>query len=369
MIAVMPAPKHSEARRLPPAHRRLLDAVRIGLGVDPEAELPRVDAATARLAVQHRVHPVVAAAAERFGADTGAHAVFTLKRAQDRAASEAQVAEMLRLAPALEDAEIPHLFFKGPALALQTGRQPAERVGGDVDLLVRPGDWIGAHRVLDRCGFGLRRGPQPGDDTRTRFLLWSWWEAHYLGETVEIDLHWRPEPGKHAGLDPAEVFGRRASVDVDGAVVATFDPHTALAHTALRASRIGWSELRSVVDAYLLATVAGADWDRAAAVIPGLPAVEECRRAAAALVSERLPAGTGDAWVRGFVSGERPSTGLRHDLRQVAALSPSWRSKAAITLHWAIPPESMVGLPRSLWFLGILGAPMRLARRGSKEQG
>jgi hypothetical protein len=346
----------------------MLAALRVGLGVDPGPDAAKVDAGVARLAVRHRVHTLVAAAAARLGADTGAHAVFTLKRAQDHAVSGAQVDEMLRVAEALSESGIPHLFFKGPALAVQTGRRPWERVGGDVDLLIRPGDWIRAHRVLDGCGLILRRGPEPGNDTRTRFLLWSWWEAHYRGETAEIDLHWRPEPGKHPGLDPAAALPRRVPVDVDGVAISTFDPDAALAHTVLRASRIGWSEYRSVVDAHLLVAEAGADWDRAAAMIPGRPAVEEGRRAAAALVCSPTPPSVGDAWVRGFVSGERPPTGFRNDLRQVAALSPSWRSKAAIALHWAIPPESMVGLPRRLWFLGALGAPVRLARREAGDR-
>ena len=49
MIAPMSGPKDHEACRVPSAHRRLLDAVRFGLGIDPAGESPGIDAEVARL--------------------------------------------------------------------------------------------------------------------------------------------------------------------------------------------------------------------------------------------------------------------------------------------------------------------------------
>lgn len=351
---------------LPPAHRRLLEAVRVGLGGDPEAATEPIDVAVARLAVHHRVHPQVAAAAGRIGGDPAAVTMLRLKQSMDRAVVTAQIAEMGEVSPALDAAAIPHAFFKGPVLAAQTGRAAEERVGGDLDLLVRPEHWLAAHPILTGRGYTVQRGPEPGDDTRTRFLLWSWWESHYRNAAAELDLHWRPEPGTHPGLHTPDVLARSTIVIAGGVRVATFDPDTALAHSALRAARIGWSELRSIVDCHLLVTVAGADWERAASLVPGHPALAEARRATAAITAP-TPPDPGADWVAGFVAGTRPARGLRGDLRQIGALGPSLRSKLAIALHWAIPPESMVGWPAPLWFLGILSAPLRLIRRRSGQ--
>jgi len=92
-----------------------------------------------------------------------------------------------RLAAHLEQAGIPFLALKGPALVSLLYRDPAERPMGDLDLLIRRGDLGRALEVLQGAGL---RVPQGGE---RRF-----WESSYhhialgMGGDLPslVELHW-----------------------------------------------------------------------------------------------------------------------------------------------------------------------------------
>lgn len=61
-----------------------------------------------------------------------------------------QVSQVLR---AFQEAEIPVLLIKGPALARTVYPDPALRLSGDIDLLVMPDDFLRCERIMETLGY------------------------------------------------------------------------------------------------------------------------------------------------------------------------------------------------------------------------
>jgi hypothetical protein len=355
---------------------QLLDAVRVGLGLEPGRHPAPISAVLVELAASHRVLHQVVLAAPTLGTRPGAEAAIDDAVRQDAMAGLRTSVTTRQVVDHLTHAGVRALVIKGAALAAQTGRTPVERRSGDVDLLIRPEDWLVAHDTLVGAGFEPDEvfWPPIGDDVRSRVLRWTYYEKSYRGPGSAVDLHWRLTPGRPPGLDTGAVIRRAVTVEVNGAALLTLDPDTALAHTALHAAKDGWVRLGATVDAFLLVEVSGASWDRAASLVPGSPAIAEARAGVGILTGD-APAATEDAatarWVEGLerraVTSEqgRPDGGWLRHLRRVCALTPDARSAAAILASHVVSPPSMARspLPPSLWWLEVAARrPLRVLR-------
>jgi len=93
--------------------------------------------------------------------------------------------ELCRVSHLLAEREIPCITFKGVAFSVQLHGNLTVRPSGDIDLLVRPGSWAGAQRVLIEAGY--RAVAHYQDAFQTTFFSES------RGTTV--DLHWELPPG------------------------------------------------------------------------------------------------------------------------------------------------------------------------------
>jgi hypothetical protein len=251
----------------------------------------------------------------------------------------------------LGEAGVPSLALKGVALAAMTGRPAASRTGVDVDVLVHARDWPRAHDALVAAGYALdRRMPAPrGNDSLTRFVTFSANEAAYGGPGGPIDVHWRLGPGHLASLGPSALFPRAVEVEVAGSAVPTLDPDAMLAHVALHGAKDRWTSLRSLVDAHLLVTVAGATWEAADALTGRSTVVRDAHVAVDVAIG-----GAGDGRTRPSISAPAKRAHTSY-LAQRVALAPSPRSAAAVTAKLVLPPQVLArsSLPRSLWWMAV----------------
>jgi hypothetical protein len=90
---------------------------------------------------------------------------------------------VVEVIPRLRDAGIPSILLKGPSHARWLYDDPDERTYADCDLLVPPGDAVGAESVLADAGF-VRRGFESvvHDRPHYGFPLWR-------ADNVSVDLH------------------------------------------------------------------------------------------------------------------------------------------------------------------------------------
>ena len=326
------------------------------------------------LAWAHGVTAQVVAAVDTAGSDPEASALLADRHRMEVFRGLRSAAGLVRVAEVLSGAGVRYAAMKGVALGALTGREPGDRHGVDLDLLVRPEDLDAAQRALLRAGFFVAPGSFPplGDDSRTRFLMWSSCEQTVVTDGIQVDLHWRPFHGHLAGFTSDELLRRAVSVEVAGAWVDTLDPDAALAHTAMNGAKDYWTRLRSTVDAHLLVEVAGASWESAARLLEVGPALAEARAGVDVLRGRDV--GSAPAvrmWVDGVEGrldwdecGRPPGGWIRH-LRRTMRLMPGLRSAGAIVCHYLVPPASSADsrmAPRWWWAEALIRRPAKITK-------
>jgi hypothetical protein len=330
----------------------VMELVRFALGTASCSDgIGPIDAGVVVRAAQLGVLEWVITAAATVGlTDEAAAMVASGNRTRALRGAQAETVAW-RIHRLLRDAGIASLMLKGVALGAMTGRSAGERAGVDTDVLVRPVDWPRVHEVLLAAGYTLdTRCPAPrGRDSLTRFLTFSNYEAAYAGLGGPVDVHWRLGPGHMASLSVAALFERAVEVNLAGGTVATLDPDAMLAHVALHGAKDSWHSARTLVDAYLLVTVAGAAWTGAESLVGRSTAV---LKAKAAVESAILGATTSRA-ARFDTAATRDS--LPSFLRHRVALTPTPASVAAVAAGMVLPRQVVVrsALPRRLWWLLI----------------
>jgi hypothetical protein len=136
---------------------------------------------------------------------------------------------------ALDTAALPWAVMKGPVLAVHLYPDTADRVYGDLDLLVPRRCFPEAVRVLEDLGF------------RHDVHNWARAEEQLAGEitmrtdTVVVDLHWNLHYDRVArepfDLRPEEMLDRTREVSLGALSVATFDPTDTLIALCFHAAR------------------------------------------------------------------------------------------------------------------------------------
>jgi hypothetical protein len=268
----------------------------------------------------------------------------------------------------LAEAGVPSLALKGAALAVMTGRAAGERPGVDTDVLMHPADWPRAHDALVAAGYAFdATAPAPRRDSLTRFVAFSYYEARYVGPGGPVDLHWRLVPGHPPRLSAARLFTRSVEVELAGGKVPTLDPDAMLAHVALHGAKDRWLSLRTLVDAHLLVTMAGATWEGAADLVGASTSVAHVKAAVESVIT-----GAGTIDLDHSCAAPEPEP-LPSFLRHRAALTPSVISVAAVAAGILLPRQMLARsrLPRGVWWLAILprvGAALRWLVKGSRVE-
>ncbi len=212
------------------------------------------------LASQHRVQGLLWSAVDDgliVGDDQQMLAARTayddaLMHCQTAVATAAQALEVLR------GAEVDVRVLKGVATSRLDYADPADRMFGDADLLVRRDGYGAALAALTNAGF-LREQP----------AVRGWWEQRFGKAVVfrapaggELDLHLAITGGYFgARLDHEELWATASDpFDVGGVDARGLDAEGRLLHACAHAVLGGGSGLRTMRDIAQLVLVTGADW-------------------------------------------------------------------------------------------------------------
>jgi hypothetical protein len=187
--------------------------------------------------------------------------------ARSRLAGRFALAPQRRWVAAIADAGIEAVCLKGFAIAHTHYADPAARILGDLDLLVRAADLDRTIRLLAGHGFRFRTAAAP----RSRMMP----DASFMplvaaDGACDIDLHVQPDsyPAWRA-LTAERVFAESRTVRADGLEFRAPSPDHAflLCVTNAAKDKFGLFSLRKVIDAMLLVRpdprrgAAGLDWD------------------------------------------------------------------------------------------------------------
>ena len=170
--------------------------------------------------------------------------------------------ELVSVATALSDADIPFATFKGPILALELYGDLALREYSDVDLIVPAAEMERAEQVLAARGY---RNVQGDRAFRQAFLRHQRQYAFVRDDfDAAIDLHWAftadPLPFP---LRPSEIWSRLAFVSLGGRSVPTLAPEDLALLLAGHGTKEGWRNLGWVCDfAMLVERIPDLDWSR-----------------------------------------------------------------------------------------------------------
>ena len=140
---------------------------------------------------------------------------------------------LLAVTEALEEAGIPSVVVKGPAVAHTFYPDPSWRAFGDIDILIRGREWDRAMDLL--TGLGLRRKqPEPRSGFTRRFGKGATFESD---DGFEADVHRTLAPGAFGlWLDPDELFERSVWFALGGMDLRRLDDTGAFFHACLHAS-------------------------------------------------------------------------------------------------------------------------------------
>jgi Uncharacterised nucleotidyltransferase len=140
--------------------------------------------------------------------------------------------ELLGIGRVLDEAGVPFVVVKGPAVAHTLYPDPSWRSFGDLDLLVRTQDWRAACEGLRSRG-SRRRFAEPRPGFTERFGKGA---LHMYANHLEVDLH-RMIADAPFGywMDVEELFDASATFRVGDVVLRRFDDSALLLHACLHA--------------------------------------------------------------------------------------------------------------------------------------
>ena len=369
----------------------LLAGLRLALGTGDRGADRAALAATAdwrgmvRLARHHRVAPLLLAGLGSGAAGlAGADAVARLRRRRGRSLvrSAGQLDALRHAARTLDGAGIPCIVLKGLPLARRLYPDLGSREAIDIDVLVPPGDFDGAERVLRDRGWERRKPDFRQTPARRR------WHDRVVKDHVLV----RPNPGG-AGPAPVLELHRRlannpflldlpfarldesgVTVEVGGYPFRTPGDEDQLLYLASHGLEHGWHRLKWLCDVALLlrsmdedglarAMARGRAAKLGCALVPAFRLVAEALHvpvpaAAAALGSGGARASLVARFARREWHGEPPGAWPRiareaqvRALRIVLKDDPRFRRHEIATLAFAPHDFGRVEVPDGLFFL------------------
>ena len=316
----------------------------------PADDRSRVTTDVIELAVQHRIQGLLWSAIDGGAVaadDAMAQAASESAAAALRTCLVAEQTAVLAV-QAIRGAGAEARALKGIAIAHLDHVDPAERVFGDCDLLIRRADYRPALAALTSAGFRRAEPPVRG-----------WWEQRFGKAIVlygpsgaELDLHVAITGGYFGTMIDHDDLWSRASepFQLAGLPVQGLDREGRLLQAACHTMLGGGSGLRAERDVAQLVLVSGADWELA---------VERAERDGVELV---LAAAVRKVWAdlgldldHGFA---RWSAAHRPDPRQERALagygpsSEGWATEGRTVLPALSPADRLL-------FLAGLAVPSR----------
>lgn len=142
---------------------------------------------------------------------------------------------------------IPHLAYKGPALAELCYGNCTLRVFRDLDILVHQVDLEETRNALQKSGF-IDKGGLSADQQAASFQF-GFEHLFTSKEGIDLDVHWRlVQRFKSRAIDMEGIWKRAAMVKFWGSEVPTFAAEDLLIALCLHAGHHGWMHISQMVD-------------------------------------------------------------------------------------------------------------------------
>lgn len=246
-------------------HGRLLQAIlRLGVSDAPAPAAPAAWGeadwrAFVRAADHHGVGTLVGDIARRrapglLPAVVAEHMAAHLRNTAARNLAVAR--DLVAIVRALDAAGIRVLLLKGLALSHATYGNLGLRSAGDIDLVVAPGDAVGAAKIIEGLGYAAELTATGAPFSAARLSID--YECHFerAGGTP-VDLHWGLAPW-YMGFreDFGELWQRRASMQFAGVSIAVPGRADLLWYLAVHGSRHLWCRWIWLCDVALVASQA-----------------------------------------------------------------------------------------------------------------
>lgn len=290
-------------------------------------------AALARLAVEHRVAPWLAAAVAsdpEASAEPGATVVSQAGAAQVFQTLEL-FGEMTRVVSLLNGMDIPVVVLKGPGIAETFYPDPGLRPYRDVDLLIHESDLARVSALLEERGYADKNGevdPEPHRLHRCHGIFQRIFMNEATGHVVEVHCD-----HLQIGLEPVSmdrIWASSAPAVFGKASARVLEPHDLFVQLCVHLHRHGFEHLVWFKDLDLMVRRGGLDWGTVRAKAEEQGCLDS--------ISYSL-------WLlRGQLGTPLPE-GARRLAGQQSRLA-----RAALKLVW--PPDSILGLvPQRQWRL------------------
>jgi hypothetical protein len=277
--------------------------------------------------------------------------------------------ELLRVAAALDQASVPAIPYKGPALAQILYRNLGLRDSVDLDILVRKEQVPRARDVLFDLGYTLPRAISDATFAATLRSNCELALVHPAGHMVE--LQWAFTPAYFPfPLDFDALLERRQAVTIGGGTSYTLGAEDLLAALCIHGTKHQWTRLSWIADVVRLLEISPS-LDRNAVqrnactgrvIGLGVALAEEINHCVRSPQTD--PAVVTLARRVGESLWREESGGIWPQLRFYLAARPRLRDKAATIWRFAVTPTASdcaaIDLPSWLSFLYYLVRPIRL---------
>lgn len=203
------------------------------------------------LALHHRVYPLVFSNMMKYAPaamPAPVRTAFGDAFEENRRRMMVLTAELLRLSTALEDAGIPSVPLKGPALAWSAYQNLALRPAGDLDILIEPEKVFAALEVLRAAGYSviLREAgavAKADQEAAVRKYLYHFILVNEQTDAV-VELHFNLSPAKMPyKITPAAIIERAETCRIGGADIRVMNTEDNFLFLCLHGGKHAWSRL------------------------------------------------------------------------------------------------------------------------------
>ena len=174
----------------------------------------------------------------------------------------AQTQELLRVVAYLEDAGVPVMPFKGPALGALAYGDPTLRTFVDLDVLVHRHDMERANALLAEQGYEAYRSLSAQEKQAHIETQMGYEMVHYEKRST-VEVHWNFLNKVHAfDLRPDAVWARSTTQPLGGRTIRRFSTEDLLLYLCAHGSKSFWKRLLWVCDvAELVRASPQLDWN------------------------------------------------------------------------------------------------------------
>ena len=169
--------------------------------------------------------------------------------------------ELIRILNRLQPAGIAVMPYKGLTLAEQMYGDIALRPAGDIDLLIRPGDFCCIKQAVSELGYTPH---QQLSEAEERAYLESGYECTFDSDAGRnlLEVQWAVQPRFYAvDVDVNALFQRAVTVSVAGHQMKTPSPEDQLLILSVHAAKHVWGRLIWLCDIARIAQLPDLNWD------------------------------------------------------------------------------------------------------------